>query len=328
MRSPRHKARNARPKVIFLVGPTAVGKSALAIKLARKINAEIISMDSMQVYKGLDIVTSKPSKEMQEKIPHHLLDVVLPNQEFDVNRYRKLALGKIRALHKRGKIPLFVGGTGLYLSIIIDGIFKDVKKDDILREKLYKQGRQKGSVFLYDRLKKIDPDAASKIHPNDLKRIVRALEVYRRTGQPISKLRLNRKGLGDKYEIKIFGLHKDRKSLYNDINLRVDKMFELGLIQEVRDLIKSGLSLTCGQAIGTNELKGYLDGRYDLEAAKALIKKNSRRYAKRQLTWFRKDTRVRWVSVERRDAIKEILRQIKEKRSLAAECCSNDSRKP
>lgn len=302
---------NRKSEIIFLVGPTAVGKSALAIKLAKKINAEIVSLDSMAVYKGLDILSGKPSKKMQERIPHHLLDVVFPNEEFDVSRYRKLALEKIKDIHKRGKIPLFVGGTGLYMSILIDGIFKEAKKDESLRKKLYREAKEKGATFLYNRLKKIDAVAASKIHPNDLKRIIRALEVYKLTGKPISKLWLKRKGLGDKYDIKIFGLNKDRAKLYNDINRRVDRMFESGLVREVRGLIGPILSLTCKQAIGIEEIKGYLEGKYDLEFAKELVKKNSRRYAKRQLTWFRKDRRIHWIDVERRDAVKEILRQIK-----------------
>lgn len=300
-----------KPKIYFLVGPTAIGKSALAIKLAKKINAEIVSLDSMAVYKGLDILSGKPSKKMQERILHHLLDVVLPNEEFDVSRYRKLALEKIRDIHKRGRIPLFVGGTGLYMSILIDGIFKEAKKDESLRKKLYKQGEEKGVPFLYNRLKKIDSLAASKIHPNDLKRIIRALEVYKLTGKPISKLWLQRKGLGDKYDIKIFGLNKDRAKLYNDINRRVDRMFESGLVREVRGLIGSILSLTCRQAIGIEEIRGYLEGKYDLEFAKELVKKNSRRYAKRQLTWFRKDRRIHWIDVEKADVAREILRQMK-----------------
>lgn len=311
MQNRKPQTANYKLQIIFLVGPTAIGKSALAIRIAEKINAEIISLDSIAIYKGLDILSSKPSKNMQYEIPHHLLDAALPNEEFDVSRYRKLALEKIKDIRKRGRIPLFVGGTGLYMSILIDGIFKDAKKDEPLRKKLYKQGEEKGSPFLYNRLKKIDSLAASKIHPNDLKRIVRALEVYKRTGKPISKLWLQRKGLGDKYDIRIFGLNKDRAKLYSDINRRVDRMFESGLVREVRGLVGSILSLTCKQAIGIEEIKGYLEGKYDLEFAKELVKKNSRRYAKRQLTWFRKDRRIHWIDVERRDVMKEILRQIK-----------------
>lgn len=299
--------KNQKQKIYFLVGPTAVGKTALAIKLARKINAEIISLDSIAVYKGLDILSCKPSKKAQKQIPHHLLDVVLPTQEFDVNSYRKLALKKIKEIHNRGKVPLFVGGGGLYMSIVIDGIFKDVKKDECLRKKLYKQAQEKGALFLYNKLKKIDAIASYRIHPNDIKRIIRALEVYKLTGRPISKLWLKRKGLGDKYDIRIFALYKDRAALYNDIDRRVDKMFELGLIREVRGLINSGLSLTCRQAIGIREIEGYLDGRYDLEAARYLLKKNSRRYAKRQLTWFRKDKRICWIDVDKTNALRKII---------------------
>lgn len=286
-----------KPQIIFLVGPTAIGKSALAVSLAKKISAEIISLDSMQVYEGMDIVSSQPTKVMQKCIPHHLLGFVSPENEFNVAAYRKLALQKIRQIHKRKKIPLFVGGTGLYMSVLMDGIFEEVKKDEALRKKLYQQEKKRGSEFLYDKLLAVDKEAAAKIHPHDARRIIRALEVYTLTGKPISELWRKRRGLSEKYEIRIFGLNKDRQELYEDINARIETMFQQGLVEEVRRVCKKKISLTCSQAIGLKEVRGYLEGNYDLAFAQELMKKNTRNYAKRQMTWFRKDKRIFWLDV-------------------------------
>jgi len=305
------KAESLKPRIIFLVGPTAIGKSALAIGLARKINAEIISCDSMQIYKGLDILSSKPDKKMCGEVKHHLLDVASPEKEFNVALYRRLALQAIKNIHRRKKIPLFVGGSGLYMSVVIDGIFKEAGADLKIRRRLYEEAENKGINFLYERLRGIDAQAARKIHPNDLKRIVRALEVYQKTGKTISELKKTRKGLSDKYDILIFGLNKDREKLYQDINSRVEEMFEQGLVTEVKKLMPLKLSLTCRQAIGINEIKGYLEGKYGLEEAKELIKRNTRRYAKRQLTWFRKDKRIIWIGAqEGKRTVKKIIEKI------------------
>lgn len=307
-RKPRTE--NREHKIIFLVGPTAIGKSALAMRLAKKLNAEIISLDSMQIYKGLNIISSKPDKNMQRQLRHHLLGVISPEKEFDSASYRKLALGIINEIHKKGKIPLFVGGSGLYMSVLVDGIFEDVKKDEALRKKLYAQGKRRGNIYLYNKLKLADKAASDKIHPNDLRRIVRALEVYELTAKPISELWLKRKGLRDKCEIKIFGLNKDRQELYNDINERVEKMFRSGAVREVKRLLNKKLSRTCQQAIGIKEIRGYLEGRYDLGYAKELLKKNTRHYGKRQLTWFRKDRRICWVDASKDNALKEIMSKL------------------
>lgn len=310
MPSPELQTSNYKQPIFFLVGPTAVGKSALAVKLAKKIRAEILSLDSMQIYKGADILSSKPSERMRKTVAHHLLGIVSATQNFDVARYRRLALRKIREIHKRSKTPLFVGGTGLYMSVLIDGIFKEAKKDEALRRKLYAQAEKRGSDYLYHKLKTIDTAAASKIHPHDLKRIVRALEAYQLTGKPISELWKKRKGLGNLYDVRVFGLSKDRQELYNDINARVERMFQKGLVNEVRNLRKKRLSLTCAKAIGMREIGGYLEGKYDLAYAKELIKKNTRNYAKRQLTWFRKDKRISWIDAGRADILKELMSKI------------------
>ena len=283
------------PRIIFLVGPTASGKTELAVKAAKKLNAEIISCDSMQIYKGMGILSSHPSGAELKKIRHHLLAQVDPGKEFNVSKYRSLALKKIKEIMGKGKLPLFVGGSGLYMSVVIDGIFKVKAEDKKVREKLYRQAIRHGSNYIYEKLLKVDPRSAAKIHPNDTKRIVRALEVFEVTGKPISELQATRRGLQDKYEIKIFGLDLTREELDRRINERVDKMFRQGLVREVKKLLKSKLSRTSRCAIGINEVKGYLDGCYSLEEAKELIKRNTRHYARRQLTWFRKDKRISWL---------------------------------
>ena len=286
-----------KPRIIFLVGPTAIGKTEIAVAIAKKINAEIISCDSMQVYKGMDIITSKPPLALKRIVPHHLLSVISSDKEYNVWRYYKDVARKIKEVLRRGKTPLIAGGTGLYMSILIDGIFKSAQPREAIRNRLYKQSEELGSEYLYKRLKDIDPEAATKIHPHDTKRIIRALEVFETTGQPISTLQKQRKGLGQEYDIKVFGLNMPRERLCKRIDERVEKMFNKGLVAEVKRLLKSKLSKTATYAIGIRELKGYLDSLYDLEEAKRLIKRNTRLYVKRQLTWFRKDKRINWIEV-------------------------------
>ncbi|MCX5701848.1 MAG: tRNA (adenosine(37)-N6)-dimethylallyltransferase MiaA [Candidatus Omnitrophica bacterium] len=299
-----------KDKIIFLVGPTAVGKTEIAVSLARKINAEIISCDSMQVYKKMDIITSKPARALRKLIPHHLIDVLSPIREYNVSRYRKDALKKIKAVLKKGKVPLFVGGTGLYMSILIDGIFEAKTENPSIRKKLYKVAEDNGSAYLYNRLARLDSEVALKIHPNDTRRIVRALEVYETTGKPISQFQKQRKGLIDKYVVSIFCLHMERDKLNQRIHRRLEQMFRQGLIEEVRSLLKLKLSKTAHCAIGIKELKGFFCGAYDLENAKKLMRRNTQLYAKRQLTWFRKDKRINWVEINEKEKPKEIAMRI------------------
>ncbi|MDD5129922.1 MAG: tRNA (adenosine(37)-N6)-dimethylallyltransferase MiaA [Candidatus Omnitrophica bacterium] len=291
-----------KKKIIFLLGPTGIGKSAAAIILAKKINAEIISCDSMQVYRKMNILTSKASSAQRKKIKHHLLSKIDPTREYNVAKYRQDALLICEKLFRKGKTPLFVGGTGLYYSIIVDGLFPAVPQDKAIRTKLEKQLKQKGNKYFYRKLLKVDAGAAGKIHPNDTRRIIRALEVYLKTGECISQLQKNRVGLGKDYNIKVLGLNLDRQHLYDRINQRVDKMFELGLISEVKRLLKYKLSQTAQCAIGIRELKGYFDANYPLAEAKRLMQRNSRHYAKRQLTWFRKDKRIKWVDIKQKES--------------------------
>lgn len=302
-----------KTKIIFLVGPTATGKTEIAVALARKINAEIISCDSMQVYKGMDTITSKPPFLLRKRIPHHLISVVSADKEYNVSRYYKEVCRKIKEIQKRSKIPLVVGGSGLYMSILIDGIFQGASANKVVRNRLYRQAVELGGEYLYNRLKKIDPKAALKIHSHDTRRIIRALEVFETTSQPISKLQKKRKGLSEEYEIKVFGLNRQRHKLYQKIEKRVDRMFAEGLVPEIKRLLKLKLSRTAGSAIGLKEIKGYLDGLYGLDEASRLMKRNTRLYAKRQLTWFRKDKRINWIAIGGKEKPLSVANRIFEK---------------
>jgi tRNA dimethylallyltransferase len=288
-------------KVIFIVGPTAAGKSEIAVRLAQRLKGEIVSCDSMQIYKGMDIIASKSSTTSRKKIRHHLIDILSPGKVYNVSRFRKEALKTIRGIIKRKKLPILVGGTGLYVSVLIDGIFDFKSGDKAVRKRLYEQAQWHGSLFLYKRLEDIDPEAAAKIHPHDARRIIRAIEVFETCGKPISYLQKQRKGLSAEYDVRVFCVNRERQELYRRIDERVDKMFAKGLEKEVKRLLNSGLSKTACYAIGLKELKGYFEGLYGLEEAKRLIKRNTRQYAKRQLTWFRKDKRVEWIDVTGRE---------------------------
>lgn len=287
-----------KKEIIFLVGPTGIGKSAVALCLARKINAEIVSCDSMQVYRRMNIVTSKVDTKQRKKVKHYLLSVIDPSQEYDVAKYRIQVLKIFDKIFLKNKIPLVVGGTGLYYSIIIDGLFPAVPENKLIRQRLNKQLSLKGSKYLYNRLVKVDLQASKKIHPNDSRRVIRALEVYLKTGKPISQLQKSRIGLDQSYKINVFGLNTDRKLLYKKIDQRVEQMFDLGLIREVKLLLKQKLSKTATCAIGIKELKKYFHGECSLEDAKQSMQQYTRNYAKRQLTWFCRDKRIQWINIK------------------------------
>jgi len=264
----------------------------------------------MQVYKGMDIITSKPKSSLMKRIKHHFIGVIPCGKEYNVSKYRKEAVRIIDRLVKLGKIPVFCGGTGLYVSMLVDGIFKGNKGDLILRKKLYKLADKYGKIYLYNRLKRVDQEAAGKIHPNDTRRIIRALEVFQTSGKPISVLQKERSGLSHDYDVRIFCLNMDRASLYKRIDTRVDKMLKSGLLDEVKRLLGKKLSKTAKVAIGLRELEGYLEGKYSLEESARLMKRNSRHYAKRQLTWFRNNKRVNWINIKDKDKPKQIAQRI------------------
>ncbi len=295
-------------KIIFIVGPTAVGKSEIAFALAQEIKGEIISCDAMQVYKEINIASNKPPRFMLEKIRHHLISLISIEEEFDVAEFNRRAREAIKEIHVRGHIPIIVGGSGMYMQILLDGIFEGkARKNEGLREELKRKAQEKGVLFLYDVLKKKDPQAALKIHPNDLRRIMRALEVLALENKPISELQKKREGLWGKYQIHLFGLNRDREELYRQIDARVEKMFEEGLVEEIKNLSHLKWSPTADRIIGVREVQGYLKGEHDLERAKYLMKLNTRHLAKRQLTWFRKEKRIRWFALNSRESVEEII---------------------
>jgi tRNA dimethylallyltransferase len=292
--------------LVFIVGPTGVGKTELATQLARLLKSvEIISCDSMAVYREMKIGIAKPSKEVREEFPHWMIDIKSAKEEFNVFEYISLTCKKIEEVLERGNIPIIVGGSVLYFYSLIDGIFEEPSQTKELRKKLLDTAKEKGVEFLYNELRKCDPISAKKIHHNDLRRIVRALEVYYITGKPISELQKGREGLDKKYDIIIYGLKRKRDSLYNRINKRVDEMFEKGLLEEVEELYRNGLSKTAYQAHGYKEVIGYLEGKYSFEEAKRLTKRNTRRHAKRQLSWLRRDKRINWVNLDDFKMIKD-----------------------
>ena len=287
--------------LIVILGPTASGKTKIAVELAAKIDGEIISGDSMQIYRGMNIGTAKIKSAETKGIPHHLLDIKNPDEPFSVADFQNLARSKISEITRKGRIPLLVGGAGLYIQAVIDSYqFTEQKNVLPYRRKLFALAEEKGEDYLYQLLCNIDPVSAEKIHPHDQKRVCRALEYYHLTGKTISE---NRKAAEHKeslYNLALVGLSLDRPLLYQRIEQRVDQMMAEGFLEEVKGLLSKGYSpdLPAMQGIGYRELCGYLNGEYDLQEAVALIKQETRRFAKRQITWFRRDQRIKWFATD------------------------------
>lgn len=286
-----------KPKVIVICGPTASGKTALSIKLAQKINGEIISSDSMQIYKDMDIGTAKPSKEEMQGITHHLIDFVEPNQRYSVAEFKKDAEKAIEEILSKGKTPIIVGGTGLYVDSLIYGIeYQDIQLDERYRKELEERTEKEGLRQLYEEAQKIDPQAIEKISPNDKKRILRILEIYKATGKNKTQQEIESRKNGVKYDYKVFAINWDREQLYERINKRVDIMLEQGLIQEVEQLLKKYKEFpTAMQGLGYKEVVEYLQGEVTLEEMIEKLKMETRRYAKRQITWFKKNRQTIWI---------------------------------
>lgn len=290
-------------KLVIITGPTAVGKSDLSIELAKRINGEIISADSIQVYKGLDIGSAKITEEEMQGIPHHLIDVLSPKDDFNIYIFKEMASNAIKEIVKKGKIPIIVGGTGFYIqSVIYDIDFKEEDNSEI-RNELEKVLDEKGSEYLHNMLREIDEESAEKIHPNNTKRVIRAIEYYKLNDRPISEHNVEEKAKDAVYDAKYFVLTDDREKLYKKINERVDKMIDSGLVDEVEGLLSLGLdsSYNSMQGIGYKEVVDYLDGKTTFEVAIDNIKKNTRHFAKRQLTWFRREDNVIWVDKSKYD---------------------------
>ena len=284
--------------LIVLTGPTAVGKTALSVKLAKALDAEIISADSMQVYKGMDIGSAKIRKEEMDGIRHHLIDILDPKEEFNVVLFQKLAKEAIADITGRGKIPILAGGTGFYIQAVLYDIdFTQTQEDTSYREALELLASQKGAQYLHDMLRKVDPASAEAIHANNVKRVIRALEFYKQTKQKISDHNQEQKENESAYDSCYFVLTDDREKIYERIDRRVDLMLEDGLVEEVRRLQSEGCSreLVSMQGLGYKEILAWLDGEHDLERAVYLIKRDTRHFAKRQLTWFKREKDVIWV---------------------------------
>ena len=283
-------------KVIIILGPTGVGKTGFSILLARALNSEIISADSMQVYRHMDIGTAKPSQEDMEQVPHHMIDIVNPDETFSAGLFKEMATDIIGGLHERNKIPVIVGGTGLYIRSLTRGLFEGTGADEELREKLQDEEAIFGKGYLYRKLRSADPEAAEKIQPNDLRRTVRALEIIMNEQKGLSIIREERT-LPSEYDFIKIGLTRERKELYTLIEERVDMMLREGLLDETRKLLHMKPDRTALQALGYKELQRYLDGAIGLAEAVRLIKKRTKMFAKRQFTWFKKERDVRWVDI-------------------------------
>ena len=302
-------------KVIAIVGPTAVGKTDLSITLAKQFNGEVINGDSMQVYKGMDIGTAKITEEETEGIPHHLIDILEPTDAYSAADFKRLCLEKIEDIQSRGKLPIIVGGSGLYIQSVLYGYdFPETKRDAQKTKELEDILQEKGIKYLYEQLKINDPEQAKDIHPNNTRRVIRALEIYHSTGKTKSQyLQEQQQHVSHKLDAFIIGLEMEREQLYKRINQRVDLMLAQGLLDEVGSLIEQGVSEenTAFKAIGYKELLSFLQKDIDFDEAIFLLKRNSRRFAKRQYTWFKNKMDVHWFDVtnRRKNIQQEILHQ-------------------
>lgn len=285
-------------RLICICGPTASGKTALSVALAKQLHTEIISADSMQIYRGMDIGTAKPTMEERQGIPHHLLDICDPNEPFSVARYVELADAAAQDILSRGMTPIVVGGTGLYMDALIEcSTFSGDETDLTVRSKYQRMAETHGNLAVHARLAMVDPESAQRLHPNNLKRVIRALEVYEQTGMTIGEFNRQHKRAAPKYTaIKIGVCPTERQTLYDRIDRRVDQMLSDGLLEETQRLLSTGeLTGTAAQAIGYKELLGFLQGKDSLDSCVELLKQRSRNYAKRQLTWLKRDDSIHWI---------------------------------
>ena len=296
--------------LIGVVGPTASGKTRLGVQLACHFDGEVVSVDSMQIYKTMDVATAKPTLEEMEGIPHHLVDFLPPDQPFSLAEYQVLAEKAIREIRSRNRMPVLVGGTGLYLHTLIDHVsLSETGEDPALRKRLTDIAREQGNEALLDMLRKLDPETAERLHPNNLPRVIRAIEVCQLTGKPMSQHLRESRLRESPYAPCLIGLDcRDRQKLYDRINRRVDLMMEQGLLEEARQAMETSMQ-TAAQAIGCKELFPYLRGEASLEACVDHLKQSTRHYAKRQLTWFRRDPRIFWIYLDEEKDFLEILKK-------------------
>ena len=299
-------------KIVVICGPTASGKTALSIALAKAFDGEVVSADSMQIYRRMDIGTAKPTKQEMDGVPHHMLDVAEPGEAYSVSRYVEEATACVEDILARGKLPIVCGGTGLYIDGLIRGTdYQPAGTDNGIREQLEGEWEAQGAEEMMARLAAVDPDSAARLHLSDKRRILRALEVYLATGETITAHNARTKAIPPRYEAVMIGLNTEpRQILYDRIDRRVGVMLEQGLLQEVQSLLEDGLlEGTAAQAIGYKELLAYFRGEMTLETAADLIRQKSRNYAKRQLTWFRRDERVKWIVYNAPQAAQAVLQE-------------------
>ena len=303
-----------RSKLVVITGPTASGKSALAVELAQLFGGEIINADSMQVYRGMDVGTAKPTMEERQGIIHHLIDVVNPDEPFNAAIYRSLTLPVIEEVASRGKVCFIVGGTGLYIRTLLGGLLHCPTSDPVFREKLFAEWERNGSQCLHDKLKTLDPESALKIHPHDKIRVTRALEIIHMTNRPLSTIKREHQFSDKSFETCKICLQMDRERLYHRINKRSLKMIDDGLLEETQNLLKQGYSseLKPLQSIGYRHMNHFLKGVWDLEEAVLQLQADTRRYAKRQLTWFRRDQRIEWKEVSSENDLNQISKELVE----------------
>lgn len=293
-------------KLVVIVGPTAVGKTALSIEVAKRLNGEVISGDSMQIYRGLDIGTAKVTEAEKSGVAHYMIDILDPTETFSVADFQKQVQENIKIIQQKNKLPIIAGGTGLYIqSVLYDYQFASNERSSEYHEQIEAEIDREGIESVYQRLREVDPLQAEKIHPNNRRRLIRALEVYDRTGMTMTEYQQNQQA-ESRYDFRIIGLEMERSLLYERINKRVDQMIELGLIEEVRRLYRAGLENTQAmRGIGYKEILSYLKGEVSLEEATETLKRNSRRFAKRQYTWFKNKMPVNWypVTVETKNQV-------------------------
>jgi tRNA dimethylallyltransferase len=300
------ETRNQKPFIIVICGPTGIGKTSAGIEAAEAFGGEIISADSMQIYKYMDIGTAKPTPQERARIIHHMIDIIEPDEDFSAARFAELAAGTIKQLRGKNAVPFVVGGTGLYIKALTQGLFDPGKVSPDAKTRLKKEAEINGTEVLYSRLMKSDPAAAERIHPNDTFRIIRALEIFEATGTPISEYR-DKHGFSERpFNLLKIGLTMERKALYDRIEKRVDSMIEAGFIDEVRRLIGMNYSadLKSMQSIGYRHIADYLEGRTELDEALRVLKQDTRRFAKRQMTWFNADPEIVWVKPDQINDIK------------------------
>ena len=298
--------------LVVLLGPTAIGKSRVAIQVAKTMNTEVLTADSRQVYRGMDIGTDKPTIAERQGVPHQLIDLVDPDQPFNVGDYRRHAEQEIDRLHQHGKIPLVSGGTGLYIRALLRGLWSGPAADWTFRNRLSQEAKAKGQAYLYQELTKIDPVLAQRLHPHDHVKIQRGLEVYHLLGTPLSQVHHNHGFQEAPYNSVMIGLSMDRESLYKQIDDRVELEIAKGLIQETQQLIDRGFHRTLGsmKSLGYRQIAGLIAGEYSYEEAIRQLKRDTRHFAKRQMTWFRKEPAIHWVHLDKGDPSTQTASQV------------------